>query len=714
MAGQSEEVVTLVRIDTGESVRTIADLKKYVDDLKKGIQKLEIGTEEYNDTLRALQAAQDAQKDAMHYGVETVKAAKGSYNDLVHTMRELKQEWRATNDESKRNDLGKQIDVINTQLKAYDESVGVFSRSVGNYSNKIQEAFVAMGSKAGAAAAGGVKNLKLGFDAISKTPLLAILGLIITVIEKVVAKMKQSEEGTKALSNAFSVLQGASVIVGKVLEKVGEALAWVTDKLVGLMKKLKLYSDEMKVAQDITQDELALEKKRRQTIMDNADAEKKIADLRAKSVEMDKYNLKQREAFLQEALTLEEQKAQREKELAEDEYNLIIKRNSQLKNSEKDLKAEADAYARKVGAETAYLEAKRRTTKEINALRKSQKREERADQRDAEKAAKDDAAALNARLATEKDILSQELELTKKGTAERLAKQLELREKEYEIARAKAEQTVKDKEKLDQQLLLLEQKYNNDVEKTKTDFAREQLDAETQRKRDALEAEILLMEEGSTARLEKELELKQFELDNVHRLEQESDEAFHKRQIETLVAYNEQQKKLVQARLTLYQTWASNVTGLMGGIADAYEAMSDNEEKAAEDTKAVRIAAAVIDTISGAIGAYMSAVLPSSGIPAPYNMILGAIQAATVTATGMANIAKMKSVNVKNGSSASVSAAVSAPPAVQQVPVTRTATSASEEERLDQIASKQRVVLVYSDVQDAAEYVEVVQDETEF
>ena len=131
--------------------------------------------------------------------------------------------------------------------------------------------------------------------------------------------------------------------------------------------------------------------------------------------------------------------------------------------------------------------------------------------------------------------------------------------------------------------------------------------------------------------------------------------------------------------------------------------MSDDEEKAAEQTKAIRIVTSIIDTISGAIGAYMSAVSPTSGIPAPYNMILGAIQAATVTATGMANIAKLRSTNVKGGGSgnASVSmpAAVSAPSVQPEVTTTRAITTDAEEERLNQMASPQRVYILDSDLQ---------------
>ena len=105
-----------------------------------------------------------------------------------------------------------------------------------------------------------------------------------------------------------------------------------------------------------------------------------------------------------------------------------------------------------------------------------------------------------------------------------------------------------------------------------------------------------------------------------------------------------------------------------------------------------------------------------SAFPAPYNIIAGALQAATVTAAGIAQINKIRSTNVKGSSSsgASAPAAVAAPAVVQQVPVTRSLTSSTEEERLDRMASKQKVYLVYSDVQEAGQYVDVVDEETSF
>ena len=144
---------------------------------------------------------------------------------------------------------------------------------------------------------------------------------------------------------------------------------------------------------------------------------------------------------------------------------------------------------------------------------------------------------------------------------------------------------------------------------------------------------------------------------------------------------------------------ASATSSILGTIADLYESDEEGSEKHANRIKGLRIAAATVDTISGAIGAYMQAV---ETIPPPYGIITGAIQAATVTAAGIAQIAQMKATKVSataGASSTPTPAVQSAPALVTEVSNVRSLTSATEEERLNQMASDQRVYILASDIE---------------
>lgn len=154
------------------------------------------------------------------------------------------------------------------------------------------------------------------------------------------------------------------------------------------------------------------------------------------------------------------------------------------------------------------------------------------------------------------------------------------------------------------------------------------------------------------------------------------------------------------ALMASFDTTAS----ILESLADLYEADDEGQKKNAKKIKALRIATATIDTISGAIGAYMQT---AKAYPAPWGPLLGAAAAATVTAAGLANIKKIRATNTDGGGSADVSApstsgataVVAAPALTTQVSNVRSVTSASEEDRLNAMASDQRVVLVMSDLE---------------
>lgn len=161
----------------------------------------------------------------------------------------------------------------------------------------------------------------------------------------------------------------------------------------------------------------------------------------------------------------------------------------------------------------------------------------------------------------------------------------------------------------------------------------------------------------------------------------------------------EDAKKTAQAKKDTLKGVASATSDILGAIADLYESDEENSERNANKIKNLRIAAATIDTISGAIGAFMQA---SQTIPPPYGQIVGAAAAAAVTASGLAQIAQLKKTKVSGNAASSpvsVPAVASAPTINPNVSNVRSITSASEEDRLNQMASKQRVFILASDIQ---------------
>lgn len=136
----TEKKYTLT-VGTGTSTRSVKDLKDEIRNLQDTILNLQRGTTEYNDAVERLQTNQRQLNEVMSLTRRDAVALEGSYDALTYRMAELKKEWKATNDEARRNELGRQINEINTQLKELDSSTGNYQRNVGNYTEAAVDAF---------------------------------------------------------------------------------------------------------------------------------------------------------------------------------------------------------------------------------------------------------------------------------------------------------------------------------------------------------------------------------------------------------------------------------------------------------------------------------------------------------------------------------------------------------------------------------------------
>lgn len=192
-------------------------------------------------------------------------------------------------------------------------------------------------------------------------------------------------------------------------------------------------------------------------------------------------------------------------------------------------------------------------------------------------------------------------------------------------------------------------------------------------------------------------------------------------QIERDIAYNtakyqtEQRKKATDTAVAVTVAGAQAMSGVLGSIADMYEQEGEQNEKATKKAKNLRIAGATMDMLGGLVSAWTSALNPANaGLTIFGQIAMATLTSATILASGIANIAKIRNTDT-SGNSASggggVGAVVNPPAVVQQVPVTRTLTGVAEEERLNQA---QRVYVVYDDIAQVGRKVEVTENEATF
>lgn len=627
------EVKTIVTVETGQSSYTLKELRENVKQLKTELDKQNVGSQEYQKTLQDLQVSQNALKDAMYGTTGTIddlnKSANGlsdSYNSLVHRMAALKNEFRATNDEARRQQLGAQIKDINDQLKAMDALQGNFQRNVGNYPktvgvvfNNLKEGVDNFGKAAGV----NINGVKNGFDALSKTPLLAILGLIVNLAMKLKDHFKDDEEAMKEINAALAVFKPLGNFLTAVLEKVSTFLVDIFGKVSSFIGSNGLMQQVINGVAGVG----------------NAIAEFIIAPFRGIVAAIKVFREEgikgignAARAFANEAKQgwTFRQNFQAGQTIAD---NLI--------KGFKSKKEEVKTAGKEVGK--SFLDGiSEEIDKEIESLGK-----EISD--DLSKAISDGLAADEKTRKNAADAASRLLDGLDKYTDHRLA----LNDIEAESEREKADKAYAiQKESNDRRLALLRQ------------FAQEatengDLTAAFEYQQQAADLEVKIEEDA--LREKKRL--------------RELDKADRRQMLESTV---------------------QTVAGVLSSLASIYEA--DDKATAAQlkRAKAMKVASAIMTTLQGAVSAYVSGV--ESGIPAPGNIILGAAQAATVTAAGMANVAQIKRTNPGDTGSASVPA-FQAPSVPTTMNTTRSITSQSEEDRLNYMARDQRVVLVMSELE---------------
>ena len=182
-------------------------------------------------------------------------------------------------------------------------------------------------------------------------------------------------------------------------------------------------------------------------------------------------------------------------------------------------------------------------------------------------------------------------------------------------------------------------------------------------------------------------------------------------------AMAEAAEESAKRKIAAMQAFASGTADLLDAVADAYESNGELSEKEEKRVKNLRIAAATINMLQGAVTAFATA-QQLGPIAGP---IVGAINAAAVIATGIANINKIKSTNVSRDSSPSTSApetassaVVSAPNLTNAVPTTTVVNGARTEEALNNASKPQKVYVVQSEIEAAGNLAEVTEGESSF
>lgn len=645
---------------------TIKEYRQHIDELKAAMLGLDKGTEEYIALAKEAKDEQDKLNQVINDAKYGVDNATGSYNALAAEMANLKRQWKETADEAERANLGKKILSINDQLKEMDASIGNFQRNVGNYQQSFEEAF------------------KSGLD-ITKG-LGGNIGSLADQVKKLIPLIKATSKAATTGVEGFKASLSSTGIGGIII-----LISTLLNKLVEFIKKQREAVDTTEAFKK------AQENAKNAVDAHNKELQRQITLMRslgATSVETAKFELDSQQAIVdkQQALI-----AEREKELELLKNNRIYNERAKkemIANSEAEIKALKDVLATTQETlkdkQIAYDAAVNAQILKISeAARKSLQTQEESLKEEYD----NDIKFMEEHNATQEQLLNRQkqyendlAELRKAAADKSIKDQEDLAKKQLEellkrLDDSKKTELEKLKEKYDTEYLLLEGNLEAQNQLT-AEYMQQRAQIIGQNSISSTNAQMGELDKGAQSATfdaqyaeysGTEIEIEQQKADAIYNIEREllnkkleilSEELENfegtqeqKLQVQTQINdLMEQQRQLdvkhnaesnerkrkddeksAKVKLAMTQTLLSSTAAILNNLGQM-------EGENAERNKGLQIAAATINTISGAIGAFEQGM---ANFPGPAGPIVGAAMAAVATTAGLAQIAQIKAIDPK-------------------------------------------------------------------
>lgn len=724
----AEDIKRVIEVDATSSSKTIRELREEIEKLKKTLSELTAGTKEFAEAQARMSQAQEEVNQAMEISAKNedaqVKSMQelraiidentGSFGFLVARMQELKVGIDATNARIKQitkdYDEGRMsVDDYNQELQENLEELQKLRTEQGDVRSSLNAS-----TKALLAAKGSytemsqtLGQLRNAYRQLSKeqreetvgTEMLGQIKLLDAELKEVDASMGNFQRNVggyeEALKQVLPAQAGLIIDLGKLSVEGGgipSLFKGMTSSITGMTKAAIAF-----IATPLGMVLTALA----------AAAGAAFALFNARNKEIEK----QAEAS---AKALERQKEQMDRLAADIDYTIRL-----LRAQGKETEANAMEMQKYGDAMTAAAFAYSKFKDEYDKMSKKEKEANEENR----KALLD--RFVEARDTYENYLRDLDVKHAEEITAER-KKNAELAEEQRKAAAEKQRITEETNAAFRDETALMQAEQGAGTQSGDLALAQEQFRQELAAF-EAMVDEKQIAEELAQERRQLMLEQHEQKITDIQAsyLKQQNDQLL-KALDEEMAAEFEADKKLLAAtkksnddRQRLAVEAYKNRMQLANQTAVLLQTSAQLIGESTVAGKAAAIAATTINTWASAEEAYRAAFNPG-GVWSP---ALGAVYMANALATGFMNLKNIMAVNTSSGSGSGVSSAtptvstpaiVTPPAVVQEVTTVRSLTGASEEERLNQMASDQRVYLVYSDVEQAGKRVEVQQSDTSF
>lgn len=685
----ADEIKKIITIEAGNSGRTLRELQQNFDNARIKLMSLDGATEEYQQQLVKVKAAQADYNKELRMAVKENKVADGSYQSLLNQLNRLKEQWKATGNAAERARLGAKINEVKGQLDTMDHSIGNWQRNVGNYGNAITQAFGKI--------RGAMSTLAIGLAALGTA--FKVFNSIMQSTQSTGDALKTSIAGVKGTFDAlmssvasgdWSAFSGGFWDVYEAAKAAAAAIDQLQNTQLAFDYVTATNQTEFNKYYNIWRDK------------DSTDAMKADAEAQMKAIIDAQYKY----AANYNKIALDGYRKLVQKEAGASNLSLNNITEAQFRKA-MEIDLSADPEKERAKNESEYREYQRRLKEfgDNNLSAQAALKKEYAD-----------VIAIHAMLQLMQDDELQGLGqiLTGMQRATQSAQQLERRLFRVEGSSNSPNNTPANKKDkphaVNYNLAISEDEAYFDLEVEATADAEKQLEqihnnAAAFRQKQQDEELGDLMEFGENYRKAQEA-----------RAEHEHDLLIRGiKERENIAA---EEERIERERVQTIQKSATAIAGIMGSVASAYQAyisqrveggkISEEEaEKEFENVKAIQYAQTWINALAGAVSVWAG----------EGTNLTKAVQSAAVLAQGIAATAQIASTtlgSVSTATKAVTSAALAAPVVINTMPQVQTLTSASQEEALNARAEAQRVYVVYSDIAQAGRKVRVTEGESRF
>ena len=740
---REEQIIIEVEVNAGESAQKLAEVRARIDAVKKAQKDMTATRKELNDAVRTgLPLTESQQKQLVNINsaiatnqaelkqltatekMYTAQVQIATQNDrkygdsiveLSAQLAQLKQQYRSLSAEDREGVAGqkllKDIQELDEKVKQADYSLGDFGRNVGNYSS----ALAGFGGNATKVAslfqngfANGISAAKNSLAAFGKTMLATPFGVVLLAVRGLTAAfgslrdaIKRSDEASTEMAKNMAQVEslksrwrdGWNQIATTTVTSISKIIDWLDDldrRMASSWfgRKSKDDAEAMaKATQKVRKEwewlitaEDKLEDARREYSLRSEDRQRKIAELRDKAYNTERYTYEQRKGFYEEMIEIEKKDLEERREIANETVSLVIKRNKLMGDSSDDAKnRETQARLELKRIDTDYYNFQAGITRRIASLNTkiassysetSGSVEDSVDSEaeavaDARKREEDELRKLQdlqRKLITD-DVQRQKMDITStygrqiQDIQERLRTETDLtvNEREYLAGQIKAlEETMwKELAQIDEEQL---KKNNENIAKMEEEAAKRLDEQVKSRHRERL----LDMENYYSAQLNSvfgnpakiaQLQLEEAERYNEYliNLDKATKDALYKSDAEYTAAILDSQAKIMEARKRADDALQSQIREVSSAMSTMTGALSDLFESAAGDSEEYekfKKAMAIVDAMIS-MATTIAAATAVSTEGDPYTMAIRiATNVAAVTAQFAAVIKAIKAATV--------------------------------------------------------------------